>query len=49
MKLPWRVILLWTLPILVVGFFLWQGTFSPNGGDLSGGNTANTRLSYGRF
>lgn len=49
MKLPWRVILLWTLPILVVGFFLWQGTFSPNAGELSGGNSANTRLSYGRF
>ncbi len=49
MKLPWRVILLWTLPILVVGFFLWQGTFSPNAGELTGGNSANTRLSYGRF
>ena len=49
MKLPWRVILLWTLPILVVGFFLWQGTFSPNAGELTGNNTANTRLSYGRF
>lgn len=48
MKLPWRVILLWTLPILVVGFFLWQGTFSPSPGDV-GGNRANTRLSYGRF
>jgi len=49
MKLPWRVILLWTLPILVVGFFLWQGTFSPNAGELTGNNAANTRLSYGRF
>jgi cell division protease FtsH len=49
MKLPWRVILLWTLPVLVVGFFLWQGTFSPNAGELTGGNSANTRLSYGRF
>jgi len=48
MKLPWRVILLWTLPILVVGFFLWQGTFSPSPGE-AGGNRANTRLSYGRF
>ncbi len=49
MKLPWRVILLWTLPALVVGFFVWQGTFSPNGGELTGNNAANTRLSYGRF
>jgi len=24
----WRIVLLWTLPLLVVGFFLWQGTFS---------------------
>jgi len=48
MKLPWRVILLWTLPVLVVGFFLWQGTFSPEAGEV-GNNSANSRLSYGRF
>jgi cell division protease FtsH len=46
----WRIALLWTLPLLVVGFFLWQGTFvtpAPNSG-LSG-NTASTRMTYGRF
>ena len=48
MKISWRTILLWTLPILVVGFFLWQGTFSPASGQL-GNNTANTRMTYGRF
>ncbi|MGD1938135.1 MAG: ATP-dependent zinc metalloprotease FtsH2 [Cyanophyceae cyanobacterium] len=50
MKLPWRVILLWTLPVLVVGFFLWQGAFSSNVGTTSAGqNAANTRMTYGRF
>jgi cell division protease FtsH len=48
MKLSWRVVLLWALPILVVGFFLWQGAFSTNAAD-SGRNTASTRLTYGRF
>ncbi|MEM1279759.1 MAG: ATP-dependent zinc metalloprotease FtsH2 [Cyanobacteria bacterium P01_D01_bin.6] len=48
MKLSWRVVLLWTLPILVVGFFFWQGAFSTNMMD-SGQNAANTRMTYGRF
>lgn len=48
MKLSWRVVLLWTLPLLVIGFFLWQGAFSSAPADM-GRNTANTRLTYGRF
>ncbi len=44
----WRTLILWTLPILVVGFFLFQGTFSANPGSLSN-NTASTRMTYGRF
>lgn len=48
MKLSWRIILLWTLPALVIGFFLWQGAFAPASGDL-GRNTASTRMTYGRF
>ncbi len=48
MKISWRTILLWTLPVLVIGFFLWQGTFSPAAGNL-GGNNASTRMTYGRF
>jgi cell division protease FtsH len=48
MKLSWRVILLWTLPLLVVGFFLWQGAFSGAPADM-GRNAANTRMTYGRF
>jgi cell division protease FtsH len=47
MKFSWRVVLLWTLPALVIGFFLWQGTFSTQA-DV-GRNAANTRMTYGRF
>ncbi|MDY7020831.1 MAG: ATP-dependent zinc metalloprotease FtsH2, partial [Cyanobacteriota bacterium] len=48
MKTTWRTILLWTLPALVIGFFLWQGAFNTNATDM-GNNTASTRMSYGRF
>ncbi|MGB5975549.1 MAG: ATP-dependent zinc metalloprotease FtsH2 [Nodosilinea sp.] len=48
MKFSWRVALLWTLPLLVIGFFLWQGAFSSAPADM-GMNAANTRLTYGRF
>ncbi|NJN88464.1 MAG: ATP-dependent zinc metalloprotease FtsH [Leptolyngbyaceae cyanobacterium SL_7_1] len=48
MKLSWRVILLWTLPALIIGFFLWQGAFAPSQADI-GKNTASTRMTYGRF
>jgi cell division protease FtsH len=48
MKLSWKTLLLWTLPLLVVGFFLWQGTFVPMNASFSG-NTASTRMTYGRF
>ena len=46
----WRIVLLWTLPLLVVGFFLWQGSFAaPNTSNSISGNAANTRMTYGRF
>ena len=48
MKVSWRIILLWTVPALVIGFFLWQGAFSPAVGEM-GKNTASTRMTYGRF
>jgi len=48
MKLSWRVLLLWTLPALVIGFFFWQGAFSATPADMSQ-NTASTRMTYGRF
>ncbi|MFH7244656.1 MAG: ATP-dependent zinc metalloprotease FtsH2 [Spirulina sp.] len=48
MKFSWRVVLLWTLPLLVVGFFLWQGAFAGAPADM-GRNAASTRMTYGRF
>ncbi|MEH1830986.1 MAG: ATP-dependent zinc metalloprotease FtsH2 [Nostoc sp.] len=48
MKFSWKVLALWTLPALVIGFFFWQGTFAGAPADMSK-NTANTRMTYGRF
>jgi cell division protease FtsH len=48
MKVSWRTVLLWTLPILVIGFFLWQSSFTPSSVN-TGKNTASTRMTYGRF
>ncbi|MBE9098617.1 ATP-dependent zinc metalloprotease FtsH2 [Vacuolonema iberomarrocanum] len=48
MKFSWRAALLWLLPVLVIGFFFWQGAFSGTP-SVSGNNTASTRMTYGRF
>lgn len=48
MKPSWRTVLLWALPALVVGFFLWQGSIAPNPANITK-NTASTRMTYGRF
>ncbi len=48
MKLSWRVILLWTLPALLIGFFFWQGSVGGDPANISR-NTASTRMTYGRF
>ena len=40
--------MLWTLPALAIGFFLWQGAFGSSGIEI-GQNTARTRMTYGRF
>jgi cell division protease FtsH len=48
MKISWRTILLWMIPVLVVGFFFWQGSFTAVSGN-PGSNTASTRMTYGRF
>ncbi|QNP28066.1 ATP-dependent zinc metalloprotease FtsH2 [Cylindrospermopsis curvispora] len=48
MKFSWRVVALWSVLALVIGFFLWQGTFAGSPGDQSK-NAANTRMTYGRF
>ena len=48
MKFSWRVLVLWTLPALVIGFFFWQGAFANTPADMSK-NAASTRMTYGRF
>ena len=48
MKFSWRVLVLWTLPALAIGFFFWQGAFASVPTDTSK-NTASTRMTYGRF
>ncbi|MGD1808603.1 ATP-dependent zinc metalloprotease FtsH2 [Dapis sp. BLCC M126] len=48
MKISWRTIVLWSMPALVIGFFLWQGTFAQTSVNM-GNNAARTRMSYGRF
>jgi cell division protease FtsH len=48
MKLSWKTVLLWALPAVVIGFFLWQGAFATAPMDVSQ-NTASTRMTYGRF
>jgi cell division protease FtsH len=49
MKPTWKTVLLWALPALVVGFFLWQSTLMPMTLGTSTRNTASTRMTYGRF
>jgi cell division protease FtsH len=48
MKPSWKTVVLWALPLLVIGFFVWQGAFATNPSNLVG-NSANIRMSYGRF
>ena len=48
MKISWRTILLWSLPIIVVIFFIWQGFLSSNNSELNN-NVASSRMTYGRF
>lgn len=50
MKFSWRVLALWMLPILVIGFFFWQGTFTVvNATNGIGRNAATGNMTYGRF
>ncbi len=48
MKFSWRLAVLWTIPLLVIGFFVWQSAFAPVTAEV-GRNTASTRMTYGRF
>jgi cell division protease FtsH len=50
MKFSWKTALLWTLPALLVGVFVWQAFFtSVPTADNGVRNTANSRMTYGRF
>nr|YP_007878193.1 cell division protein [Calliarthron tuberculosum]AGA63804.1 cell division protein [Calliarthron tuberculosum] len=48
MKISWRTILLWSLPFIVITFFLWQGFLAPTNNELNN-NVASSRMTYGRF
>ena len=48
MKFSWRNILLWSLPIIIISFFFWQGIFTPINTE-NDNNLANSRMTYGRF
>ena len=49
MKFSWRTVLLWTLPAVIIGFFLWQGSSISTTPANMGNNAASTRMTYGRF
>lgn len=48
MKFSWKNILLWSLPIIIISFFVWQGLFAPLTNE-NNNNLANSRMTYGRF
>jgi cell division protease FtsH len=48
MKISWKNIFLWSLPALVILFFIWQGFSNSNSADF-GKNVASSRMTYGRF
>jgi cell division protease FtsH len=48
MKFSWAKILLWSLPTLVLIFFVWQGFVSMNNAEFNK-NMASSRMTYGRF
>jgi|TARA_B100000683_G_scaffold274445_1_gene322592 cell division protease FtsH len=48
MKISWKNILLWSLPALVIIFFVWQGFLGSNNAEF-GKNIASSRMTYGRF
>ena len=48
MKLSWKNFLLWSLPIIVISFFIWQGFFAPTTNEINT-NIASSRMTYGRF
>lgn len=49
MKLSWKNLLLWSLPIAIIIFFIWQGFFASTTNEIKNNNTTNSRMTYGRF
>jgi cell division protease FtsH len=49
MKFSWKTALLWLLPAVVIGFFIWQSSFTTLPASSTSRNTASTRMTYGRF
>ena len=48
MKISWKTLLLLSLPIIVAGFFLWQGILEPTNQSMNH-NITTSRMTYGRF
>lgn len=48
MKISWKNILLWSLPIVVITVFIWQGLLTSTNNDINN-NIASSRMTYGRF
>jgi cell division protease FtsH len=49
MKTSWKTMLLWTLPAVIILFFVWQTILSRPAQPQINNNAANSRISYGRF
>ncbi|WP_353258799.1 ATP-dependent zinc metalloprotease FtsH2 [Prochlorothrix hollandica] len=50
MKFSWRSLAFLALPLVVIGFFLWQSTFTVVNANTEGTpNAATSRMTYGRF
>nr|YP_009326639.1 putative plastid division protein [Membranoptera platyphylla]AMJ16896.1 putative plastid division protein [Membranoptera platyphylla] len=48
MKFSWKNLLLWSLPVIIISFFIWQGFFATTTNE-NNNNIANSRMTYGRF
>nr|YP_009398978.1 Cell division protein FTSH [Cliftonaea pectinata]ARW67993.1 Cell division protein FTSH [Cliftonaea pectinata] len=48
MKFSWKNFLLWSLPLIIISFFIWQGFFAPTTNENSS-NIVSSRMTYGRF
>eukprot|EP00871_Galdieria_phlegrea_P004023 jgi/Galph1/4621/GphlegSOOS_G3226.1 len=49
MKSSWKKLLLWSLPVFIVLFLLWQGTITLFVPEINNNTIPNSRMTYGRF